>query len=206
MALFDNNGNDFASRLKGIDKYGVIELIQEVNKLTQSAEEYDKVFTNAFEKGEALTKRQKDAFRGLKTDVENSAKGYNILRDAISETNNLMKNAPKNSAEKKELSEKIKLFHELQSALTDYNSKANSAISTGQYVANEKQAEKVKKIILDVGKAEDELSKKPVVLNTEQAEKQAEHLANSVKNTGRKCRSPVKNQDLRQEVSLCGTH
>lgn len=136
MALFDNNASGFASRLENIDKSGIIELTREVENLTKATADYEQKAEEAFSNGVALTKRQKDAYRDYETSVKATASAQKALREAIDATNASWRGAK--GADKKELAEKIGLYKELQKALTDYKSGAQSALTAGAKVYNDK--------------------------------------------------------------------
>ena len=138
MALFDNNAQGFIDSLQNIDKSGIVDLTREVENLTKATSEYEKAFNESFQKGEALTKRQKNAYREIDDSIKATIDAQKTLRQAIDATNDAWKKAPKNSAEKKELSGRIDAYRQLQKAVETYKQSASSAVSVGAKVYNDK--------------------------------------------------------------------
>lgn len=189
MALFDNGAKEFIDKLQNINASGIVELTQMVENLTKKASECEAVFAKASSEGIALTKRQRNEYKAYTADIQNAVTAQKAIEQAIRDTWEASKKAPKGSAEKQQLAEKINLYRELQKQVASYGQSASATSKAGYGVRNKKATEKtnsIEKETNDVRVLNDEIDKvdgKPIDINTESVKNGIDSLDQKIKET-----------------------
>ena len=147
MALFDN---DFFEKIQGLNASGIVELTNEIENLTKSVSEYENKFSEALSNGTALTKRQRNAYKELVADINKASEAQKAIGDVASNAWQSGKNT-KDKTQKKQLTERINLYKELQKQVERYSSAATSAVEAGKGVFNEKAAKRTRQATLAIG-------------------------------------------------------